>query len=57
MVLGEQQNITKNQENSLEPPTGFEPATCSLPNYRFQDCILCISYYCVTYPYLSFLTS
>ena len=26
----EQQNITKNQENSLEPPTGFEPATCSL---------------------------
>ncbi len=30
MVLGEQQNITKNQENSLEPPTGFEPATCSL---------------------------
>ena len=30
MVLGEQQNITKNQKNSLEPPTGFEPATCSL---------------------------
>ena len=30
MVPGEQQNITKNQENSLEPPTGFEPATCSL---------------------------
>jgi hypothetical protein len=30
MAHGGPQNITKDQETSVEPPTGFEPATCSL---------------------------